>query len=203
MSCRICQITNKNLRADIELLLSDNDGTISDKNKADLVDKYADFKDVINAISNQDCEMHWNFHQGCTREPNCYIPDKEGKEQVSSVAGDINKDEANLLSELANKQMATFTVLDNKVKKALENIDDLTQVVINPTTAQFYREIGESLRATVRDIRDLNVSLNGDKNSAADGLKALAAAILGSKQPEAPTEDNKPKDLTTKEFDGK
>ena len=39
----------------------------------------------------------------------------------------------------------------------------------------FYKDIGDSIRSTVKELRELNNALNGKKDTALEGLKAIAA----------------------------
>ena len=201
MNCNICKLPNRDLLNKVEFLLDANSGTISAQNKKDLIDQFPAYKKEIEEISDQDANIHWNFHQTIARAAKaCDHLEKEDSEKekppVSSLTNDIGKDEATALYELLNGQAATFNVLSKKVNRALEeaSAEDMTGMLIHPNTSIFYKELSDSIRATVREIVNFNVTVNGSKNGALEGLKALAAAIGGSK--EQPIEDK-----STKEYD--
>lgn len=153
MFCKICKSDH---REEIENLLSMNNGSL---NASDLT-QYD--------LTAQECSIHFNFHQAIQKT----------KEIEETLANDVGKDEADTLYQLLNQQAATMTLLNNKINKVLkENGDELNTMLIHPQVAQFYNELGESMRKTVGEIRNLNAAVNGSKDSAFEGLKALANAI--------------------------
>lgn len=200
MYCNICKIDKLALRTRIENLLEVNSGILTDKDKADLIAEFPDQKEAIQKITDQDCNMHWNFHQSIMREPIHAAVVNEKMPKGESLAGDIQKDEAFVLYEMMNTQAATFNLFTKKINTALMDEDaDVSGIIVNPNTSMLYKEIGESLRATIREIRGMNVEVNGSKSGSNEGLKALAKAILGGKDT---PEEKEEEDLTTKEFDG-
>lgn len=199
MSCKICSITNGKLRQALEDALVQFDGTLSSNTKAKLCEEYPDFAPAIDSIDAHDCEIHFNFHQSIGRAANiCSISDADETPQTSSLAGDVGKDEAEILLGLLNSQYATFTAITNKINGAIKRAktDEMTGLLINPGTAQFYKELGDSVRATVRELRELNTAVNGKQDGALEGLKALAGA-LSANNSQAPVMD----DQTTNAFD--
>ena len=103
MKCAICSIGNKELLQEIEYLLEVNNGMLRNKDKIDLIEKYPAYKAAIEKISDQDCNMHWNFHQSVDRPVEIFgnvtvDPEKpEEKPTVASLTADIAKDEATIL----------------------------------------------------------------------------------------------------------
>lgn len=180
MSCKICSITNGKLRQAIEDALVQFDGTLPQNTKAKLCESYPDFVGALNEINAHDCEIHFNFHQAVGRcaQP-CSIPEAEEAERPASIAKDVGRDEAEVLLDLLNTQFATFTALTNKINVAITRAkaDEMTGLLINPGTTQFYKELGDSVRATVRELRELNTAINGKQDGSLEGLKALAAAF--------------------------
>ena len=159
MRCSICSIQNKALREEIEQYLLINDGFLSDANKTLLKDKYPNEVSVIDGITTNDCTLHFNFHIVEARVSSLVTkPAKEGEEAKSaSLAEDVGKDEAQILSELANTQMATFNLLTKKINNALQDDDnDASIAVVHPTLIQLYRETADSVRSSVKSIQDLN-----------------------------------------------
>ena len=179
MSCKICSITSGKLRQAVEDALVQFDGTLPQNTKAKLCESYPEFAEVLDGITTHDCEIHFNFHQviGRCAQP-CSIPETEEAERPASIAKDVGKDEAEVLLDLLNTQYATFTALTNKINGAITRAkaDEMIGLLINPGTTQFYKELGDSVRATVRELRELNTAING-KQDALEGLKALAAAF--------------------------
>lgn len=128
--------------------------------------------------------------------------------QPARLVDQLKLDETEILYELLNMQAATMTVLSNKINEEFAKKDDEHQarmLLINPETRQFYADLGNSIRATVKEIRETHLAMNGEKDSAVDGLKAIAAAIHGTNQPKQPTDPNQSNqpvdDMTTKAFD--
>lgn len=209
MKCSICSIGNKELLQEIEYLLEINNGILSNKDKVGLIEKYPAYKNSIEKINDQDCNMHWNFHQSVDRPVEIFAQtqftgsqtnDAE-KTTIASLTADIAKDEATILYEVLNTQAATFRCLDKKIKKAIEKVnvdEDMSQIVVNPSTVEMYNDITSSIRNTVREIREMNKELNGKGEDPLAGMKALAAALTygSSQKPE-----NKLEDMSTKEFD--
>ena len=201
MSCKICSITNGKLRQALEDALIQFDGTLPQNTKAKLYTDFPEFASALDAISAHDCEMHFNFHQAVGRvaQARSIVSDETEPQQSTSLASDVGKDEAEILLELLNTQYATFTAITNKINGAITRAksDELTGLLINPGTAQFYKELGDSVRATVRELRELNTAVNGKQDGALEGLKALATALSANQgQPSAVAEDQ-----TTTMFD--
>lgn len=191
MSCNICKIKNVELLNKIEQILDDCRGSLSIEYKNKLKKEFPDYTNDIDAITDNDCSIHWNFHQSIAREAEI---ETVVESAPASLTKDIGKDEAAILYEVLNKQVATFNCLTNKINKVIsENDSGLQGLIINPTTTQFYKDIGDSIRANVKEIRELNGQINGSKNGALEGLKALAQAL-------APAQNAQPA-MTTEEYD--
>lgn len=210
MKCAICSIGNKELLQEIEYLLEVNDGMLHAKDKVSLIEKYPAYKSAIEKITDQDCSMHWNFHQSVDRPIEIFgnsTVKKDGepdeKPTVSSLTADIAKDEATILYEVLNAQAATFRCLDRKMKRAIEKADTeddgMSQILINPNTVTMYNEIASSIRQTTREIREMNKDLNSKGEDPLAGMKALAAALSLSNSTKP--EDRVTPDMSTKEFD--
>ena len=204
MVCKICLLGGKVLAA-IEAKLYANGGSLFEADVQELVTQFPEQKEALETIREQDCNIHFNFHQKIARTPTEREPKEAGKNL--SLAEDIGKDEAEVLYELLNSQAATFNVLNTRIAKQIAKADedDRTSMLIHPNTMQFYKETADSIRATVRAIGDLNVALNGQKDGAQEGLFALAAAIAGAREPKEAKkvthpQDN-PEDGTTTMFD--
>lgn len=203
MSCKICSITNGKLRQALEDALIQFDGTLPQNTKAKLCTEFPEFATALDAISAHDCEIHFNFHQAAGRSAqSCSILAGASEDEVtksSSLAGDVGKDEAEILLDLLNTQYATFTAITNKINGAIQRVktDELTGLLINPGTAQFYKELGDSVRATVRELRELNTAVNGKQDGALEGLKALAGALTANQ----PTSSTAADEQTTDMFD--
>ena len=208
MTCKICEIANKKIIDAIELKLAQSKGSLSTSDMTELIATFPEHKNRIEKIDTQACTIHFNFHQRISRVPyetvaaedpasvdQCSI---ETEKKNRSLTDDIGKDEAEVLYELLNSQAATFNALTNHVNKILlaKEIDTNT-MLMHPETLKFYDTLATSMRSTVREIKELNHSLNGEKDSTSDSIVALVKAIRG------PSEEEKQKeaDMTTKEFD--
>ena len=194
--CVICNIKNKKLLNKIEDFLDGNQGILTQDNRVELSNEFEEFNSLKFTVDQ--LKIHWNFHQTIKREA-CGDFEKAdtGDSTFKSLANDIDKDEGDVLSELLNSQAATFNCLTNKINKAIEEHNgDLTAMVIHPNTAQFYNDLAGSIRSTVKELRELNIAINGAKDGAMEGLKALARAL----HPED-TDSSNNSSLVTHEYD--
>lgn len=222
MQCKICALSNSDLIDDIERALLET-GALLNSTKERLKEQYPQYADEIQKIADQDCRIHFNFHQRITRaaralptaEEQAVLDNnvnfsqnasavKAGRRNTATLAGDIGKDEAEVLYELLNSQAATFNALTARINEAVTECEhDMNVLVIHPETINFYNALTQSMRLTVRELRDLDVAKNGEKDGAAEGLKALAMMLAPNASPGSATnalsisED----EMTTKEFD--
>lgn len=200
MSCTICSIKNEKLKKAIELCLTNDNGILTPENRLRLKSLYPENTAEIDNVTDTDCTNHFNFHYTQAREPELPTAGKTDTKSASLTA-DINKDEANILYELANTQVATFNLLTNRMNEALQNSEDeMSSTILHPTAVQLYRETAESIRSTVELIKELNSSINGSADSALEGLKALAGALHPSSIDRA-TADDEDNEMTTDKFD--
>lgn len=231
--CTICKIKNVALVEEIERRLNTNAGSLTDKDKKELIQNFASepteeaakLEAVINGLTLNECSLHWNFHQAVAIAPPemtvedgaANTSDTDNGEQtgvrkpMGSLAADVGKSEAAVLYGLLGKQMATFNALTNRMNETLaalgESDEDKTQAlsipVIHPSVATFYNELAGSIRATTKEIRELNAAVNGQANPAMEGLKALAIAIHGAPSNSTPAGEinGGADDLTTDKYD--
>lgn len=178
MSCIICSLRNIELQNDIERLLDINQGYLPEDSKKELKAKYPEDAETIAKISQQEFMMHWNFHQSSSYLPAQVSTAVAGKQESHSLRDDIKKDEATVLYDIMSKQMETFNRLTHKINDAIDNEEsDVSHVIVNPVVAEFYKGLTDSMRATVKELRELNDTVNGKTNGSLDGLKAIALAI--------------------------
>lgn len=195
MVCRICALNNHKLINEIEHILAKNSGKLFTREVTKLCEEYPAYVEQLKAITDRDSSIHFNFHQQVVRCPSS-IEDGEAT-KGSRLVDDIGKDEAEVLYDLLNQQAATFTALSKKINDTIINNDrDSSALLVHPETTRLYETITMSMRATVRELRELDLAKNGEKDGAVEGLKALAAAIVNSKTAKSVDED-----MTTKEFD--
>jgi len=190
MKCRICEIKNKDLLFDLESCLEKSGGILSSQDKNELNKKYPD-EDIINKLTDEECELHWNFHMAPSYDMPAASPDEEAVKD--SLTRDINKDEASILYDLAKKQTATFNLITNKLNNTIKDSDDINELALPTNLLALYRETAGSIRETVKLIKDINVDINGSKSGALEGLKALANALKDNGEEK--------KDLSTDKFD--
>ena len=203
MACAICSLKNIELQNDIERLLDINHGVISEDDKKELKSKYPDETDIIYSIKDQEFMFHWNFHQSSSYLPaqaDNQVFEGEEKPKSKSLKDDIGKNEAAVLYDMMSKQMETFNRMTHKINAAIDSEDsEVSHVIINPIMCEFYKDLGASIRATVKELRDLNDTVNGKANGSLEGLKAIALAISQPAQPiRADAVEN---DMSTNKFD--
>lgn len=199
MICKICEIASAKVINAIEIQLAITKGMLTTSARKKIISEFPEFTKQIEAVDGKACELHYNFHQKIVRIPAMPSSITSPDEKKKTLAEDVGKDEAQVLYEMLNAQAATFNALTNQINEAItERTTEMTAMQIHPSTLQFYKEISDSMRATVREIRELNSSINGQEDLASKGLVALIDAIHGKK----PKDIEKPADeMTTKEFD--
>jgi hypothetical protein len=197
--CNICKLKNVKLQDAVEHCLQANGGTLSRQDRRELATTFnyiSGVEEKLDAITAEDCDMHWHFHQAIsylTTDENENGNATDAETERSTLARDVGKGEAEVLFDLMNKQAATFNCLTNKINKTLLDEEvDISHAMIHPNVATFYKDLGDSIRSTINAIRELNITVNGEKNGALEGLKALANA-LGPQ--------NTTSDMTTNKFD--
>lgn len=199
MSCVICSLTNVALQNDIERLLDANHGVVPEDQKKALKEKYPEDAQLICSISDQEFLMHWNFHQVSSYVPAQVKETAEG-EKSKSLRDDIGKDEASVIHDLMSKQMETFNRLSRKINAAIDDEDsNVSHAIINPVTMEFYNRLTSSIRANVKELRELNDTVNGKSNGSLEGLKAIALAI--SQPLDSYKKDGEADDMSTEKFD--
>lgn len=194
MACSICSIRNADLKRCVEGYLEKNSGVLSSENREQLKKEFPN--ENIDLILDQDCSIHWNFHQAIEREAEANLVAKEGGN--TTLAADISKDEGYALYQLLNQQAATMTCLSRKINKAIEKAEEAKDIMFNPNVIQFYNDIAGSIRSTVKAISDLNTSVNGAGDSSTEGLKALAVALVANKGSNGVSKEQQ---MTTDEYD--
>lgn len=215
MACLICSLKNIKLRNEIERRLDINAGILSDMDKKELREDpdFVNDIEVINKLTNQECELHWNFHQSSGFAP-CSIDfprDDEpqgGKLETAkpkSIKDEIGRNEAVVLYDLMSKQMETFNCLSKKINSALSDSEsDLTCAVVNPVMLDFYKNLTADIRDAVKAIKELNSAVNGEKSGSLEGLKAIAVALtspLPNQNAAIAGVQVGAKDLSTDEYD--
>ena len=213
MSCLICSLKNVALQNEIERRLDINAGFLTEDDKKELKSNpdFADSIDIINKLTPQECEVHWNFHQSSSYAP-CSIDKSQNAiaegSNKTSLRDDIGKDEAGVIYDLTLKQMTTFNRLTKKIESVLNDTEtDLTCAFINPVVLDFYKTLTSDIRDNVKTLKDLNAAVNGEKSGSLEGLKAIAVALSTP----LPNQQNQgaaiagvevgAKDLSTNEFD--
>jgi len=79
---------------------------------------------------------------------------------------------------------------------------DMKGLILNPSNIQLYKETADSIRSTVKEMRELNKDVNGAKDGASEGLKAIAVALMGKPKSSIEGDVANPDDeLTTTMYD--
>lgn len=209
MTCKICKISNQKVIDAIEQALYESRGILAKSKLDEIAEMFPEFADEVRTIDDQSIYLHYNFHMHIARMPKIAqnnVPENGAgadrcsisspQKSSSRLVDEIRYDEAEILYEVLNMQAATFSALSNKINEALTVNEEDKTFFIHPETRQFYSELGSSIRATVKEIRETHKAINGEKDGAVEGLKAIAAAIHG-----VVNDSEKEDDMTTKMFD--
>ena len=212
MSCLICSLKNVALQNEIERRLDINAGYLTEDDKKELKANpaFSDSIDTINKLTQQECEVHWNFHQASGFAPSSIgsqralaATDESSAEPAKprSIRDEIDRDEASILYDLTAKQMTTFNALSRRINSTLVDSDsDLTCAFVNPVILEFYKNLTSDIRDNIKVMKDLNQAVNGEKSGSLEGLKAIAVAISSPLQNQQGGVVEA-KDLSTDEYD--
>lgn len=191
MICKICGLQDQKALADVEAALHAGKGRLSKSAKSKLAEKHKSLQGVIEELTEQDCQLHYLFHQGYTR-----TSDKGSIETEKTLASDVGRSEADILYDILNAQAATLKLMQKRINETLQDSCQLNVMIIHPETAAFYNSLAGNIRATVKELRELNTAVNGVKDNSLEGFKLFAQAIQGIRE-----QSKDEPDMTTKEFD--
>lgn len=101
----------------------------------------------------------------------------------------VNMREGDMLLAAANEYLTTMVSIGRRIKRysseGTENGDAKLLQFLSTPTVNLYIGAGTEMRKMVAEIRGLNESINGSKDSAAAGLQALANALAGKSEDSA------------------
>lgn len=174
-NCAVCKHAN---RDEIESVLY----RMTPKNAEELLEKLSETYDLdIESI-----QRHAMFHA-------CLDLTPAGEE--TSLVRQIKLRETDLLGQVAKDYADTLALVGNRIRTKARNESDADGMEdikfersMTKGLVELYLGCGDNVRKTIKDIADINQTLNGPKDDGLSGLGALAAAIAGSRQP-APTPD--------------
>lgn len=166
-NCPICKHPN---RDEIEAVLY----RVTPKNSDEILQKLADTYDIdVEAF-----ETHAMFHAALDLSP-------AGEE--TSIVRQLKLREIDLLAQCAKDYADTMTLVGSRIRTKARNeaskdcMDDVRfERSMTKGLVELYLGCGDNVRKTIKDISEINQTLNGPKDEGLSGLGALAAAISGS-----------------------
>ena len=172
-NCPICSHPN---RDEIESVLY----RVTPKNSDEILQKLADTYDIdVEAF-----ETHAMFHASLDLSP-------AGEE--TSIVRQLKLREVDMLAQCAKDYADTMTLIGSRIRAKARNESDADGLddtrferSMTKSVVELYLGCGDNVRKTVKDITDINQTLNGPKDEGLSGLGALAAAISNSFNPAAP-----------------
>lgn len=99
----------------------------------------------------------------------------------TSLAGQINLDEAGMIHHAAIEYLGTLKRLSKKIDTTLDSNDDvgLTRLLQGPVV-ELYKVCGSELRSCTETLLRMNQAVNGKEDSVTSSLKSLVTALRGS-----------------------
>ncbi len=168
--CPICKHSN---RDDIEAVLY----RVTPKNSDEILQKLADTYDIdIEAL-----QSHAMFHAAMDLSPT-------GEE--TSIVRQLKLRETDMLAQCAKDYADTMSLIGSRIRAKARNEADADGLEdtrfersMTKSLVELYLGCGDNVRKTVKDIAEINQTLNGPKDEGLSGLGALAAAISNSITP--------------------
>lgn len=170
VSKKDCPICKHPQRDEIEAVLY----RLTPKNGEEILDSISKAFDVdLEAL-----QRHAMFHAAMDLTP-------QGEE--TSIVRQIKLRETDMLAECARDYAETLSVVGKRIRSRAQVDPKAEDIVferaVNKSVVELYIGCGDNVRKTIKDITDINQTLNGPKDDGLSGLGALAAAIAGSKKP--------------------
>lgn len=166
-NCPICGHPNRDA---IEAALY----RVTSKNADEILQKLSDTYEIdVEAF-----EAHAMFHASLDMTP-------AGEE--TSIVRQLKLRETDMLAQCAKDYADTLALIGSRIRSKARNeatMDGLEDTrferSMTKSLVELYLGCGDNVRKTVKDIADINQTLNGPKDEGLSGLGALAAAIAGS-----------------------
>ena len=168
--CPICSHSN---REEIEAVLY----RVTPKNSEEILQQLSDTYNIdIEAF-----ETHAMFHAALDLSPT-------GEE--TSIVRQLKLRETDMLAQCAKDYVDTLALVGTRIRAKARNesskdgLDDTRfERSMTKGLVELYLGCGDNVRKTVKDIVDINQTLNGPKDDGMSGLAALAAALQNSNKP--------------------
>lgn len=165
-----CPICKHNNREEIEAVLY----RVTPENADEVLQQLADTYDIdVEAF-----ETHAMFHASLDLTP-------AGEE--TSIVRQLKLREVDMLAQCAKDYADTLAIVGARIRKKAYNestadgLDDTRfERSMTKGLVELYLGCGDNVRKTVKDITDINQTLNGPKDEGLSGLGALAKAISNS-----------------------
>ena len=172
-SSKTCKICKHPQRDEIEAVLYRMTPKDADEKLLQLSDAYD--------IDVEEFQRHAMFHA-------CMDLSPQGEE--TSLVRQIKLRETDLLGQVAKDYADTLALVGARIRQKARNESDADGLEdtrfersMTKGLVELYLGCGDNVRKTVKDIADINQTLNGPKDDGLSGLGALAAAIAASKVP--------------------
>lgn len=167
-----CPVCSHQSREYIEAVLY----RVTPKNSDEILQELADTYDIdVAALAS-----HAMFHAAMDLSP-------AGEE--TSIVRQLKLREVDMLAQCAKDYADTMALIGNRIRKKAINEDSIDGIEdtrfersMTKGLVELYLGCGDNVRKTVKDITEINQTLNGPKDEGASGLIALAKAISGSNQ---------------------
>lgn len=165
MSCSIC--SHENRAAIEEALMVSNYGNETFTLK-DIAEKYE--------LDVQDLQVHALMHT-----PLIKFESSDVENTFTSIASEVKKREANILSDVADEYWITLRAVGKQIRKQMNDELNGGAKVITKQMVDLYLGTGTNLRQTLESIVEMNQAVNGEQDSGVKALGDLIGAIKGSK----------------------
>ena len=167
---KMCPVCGHPNRDEIEAVLY----RVTPKNADDVLQQLADTYDIdVEAF-----ETHAMFHAALDLTP-------AGEE--TSIVRQLKLREVDVLAQCAKDYADTLSLVGSRIRTKARNESDADGIddtrferSMTKSLVELYLGCGDNVRKTVKDIAEINQTLNGPKDEGLTGLGALAAAIQGS-----------------------
>lgn len=162
MPCVICSHPER--KAIEEYLIASDYGS-NNMSMKEIADKFK--------VNVQDLQVHALMHTP--------IAQLEGDAVGDSIAANVKKREANLLSSMADEYYITLKAVGRNIRSTIENDDDGGAKLVTKQMVDLYIGAGNNLRQTMESLVTMNQKINGEQDSGMQALADVVAAIRNSR----------------------
>ena len=99
----------------------------------------------------------------------------------TSLAGQINLDEAGMVHQAALEYLGTLKRLSKKIDITLDSNDDVTLTrLLQGPVVELYKVCGSELRNCTETLLKMNQAVNGKEDSISTSMRSLVESLRGS-----------------------